>query len=68
MLILSCFVLSFLDFKFVYVLKMCLIVLYINDLLCHCVFSTCVLFRRFAKQTRLVGSNKILIDSMLLNS
>ena len=26
-----------------------------------------VLFRRFTKQTRLVGSNKILIDSMWLN-
>ena len=43
-LISSCFVLSFLNFKFVYVLlKMGLIVLYIHDLLCHCVILTCVI-------------------------
>ena len=31
------------------------------------VFFWLLLFRRFTKQTRLVGSNKILIDSMSLN-
>ena len=37
-------VLSCLDFPFVYVLlKICLIVLYINDLLWHCVILTCVI-------------------------
>ena len=34
---------------------------------CAIVLFRLVLFRRFTKQTRLVGSNKILIDSMSLN-
>ena len=31
------------------------------------IFYVIVLFRRFTKQTRVVGSNKVFIDSMLLN-
>ena len=34
---------------------------------CAIVFFRLVLFRRLTKQTRLVRSNKILIDSMSLN-
>ena len=34
---------------------------------CAIVLFRLVLFRRFTKRTRLVGSNKILIDSMSLN-
>ena len=34
---------------------------------CAIVLFRLVLFRRFTKQTRLVGSNKILNDSMSLN-
>ena len=63
-----CYVLLLcLNAPFVYVLlKMFLIMLYINDFLCCCVIWL-VLFRGFTKQTRLLGSNKILIDSMLPN-
>ena len=35
---------------------------------CTIVLFRLVLFRHFTKQTRLVGLNKILIDSMSLNS
>ena len=34
---------------------------------CAIVLFQLVLFRRFTKQTRVVGSNKILIDSISLN-
>ena len=55
--------LSCVDFPFVYVLlKLCLIVLYT-----WFIISLYVLFRRFTKQTRLLGSNKILIDLISLN-
>ena len=65
MLILSFFVLSFLDFQFVYVLLKIVFNRFIYKR--AIVLFRLVLFRRFNKQTRLVGSNKILIDSMSLN-
>ena len=65
MLILSFFVLSFLDFQFVYVLLKIVFNRFIYKR--AILLFRLVLFRRFNKQTRLVGSNKILIDSMSLN-
>ena len=66
MLCLLCVVLLCLNSPFIHMLlKMCLIVLYINDFFYFIVLLRLVLFRGFTKQTRLLASNKILIDSML---
>ena len=49
MLLLSCDVLVRLNFPFVYVLlKICLIMLYINDFLCHSVIQTFHLANTFS--------------------